>query len=142
MILMFQNRNSLYHGLWTIIFMIICLKFYCDYCIKFWFNSFFFLRFKKWQGKEHLVIFLKKKDDICLDVMAPLPSIGNLIEDNPRPTHQREEPSLKYRRIEPNEMDANSLECDIGLRPQIWQFPINKKRWDMMCSSQSWPKST
>ncbi len=31
----------------------------------------------------------------------------------------------KFRRIETNEIDANSLECNPGLRLQIWDYYVN-----------------
>jgi hypothetical protein len=43
-----------------------------------------------------------------------------------------ERPS-KYLRIQPAEMDATSLEYDLGLRLQIWEFPVNLQD-EMRCA--------
>ena len=39
----------------------------------------------------------------------------------------------KVPRIQPEEMNATSLECDPGLRPQIREYPVNLQ-YEMRCA--------
>jgi hypothetical protein len=52
------------------------------------------------------------------DTSEPTPSIDIPIFDNLQ---------TKFRRIETDEIDANSLECDPGLRLQIWDNYVNQR---------------
>jgi hypothetical protein len=73
--------------------------------------------------------FFKKKDVSHFNTAAAPDSEVNTPLDRPLATDLNapvtdERPS-KYPRIQPQEMDATSLEYDPRLCPQIWKFPVN-----------------
>ncbi|XP_059436118.1 uncharacterized protein LOC132169045 [Corylus avellana] len=67
--------------------------------------------------------FFKKKDgsqsevSTCTHLERPLATDLEALVTNERPS--------KCPRIQPEEMNATFLERDLGLRPQIWEFPVN-----------------
>ncbi|XP_059429354.1 uncharacterized protein LOC132163185 [Corylus avellana] len=67
--------------------------------------------------------FFKKKDasqlkvSTCTHLEKPLATDLEALVTNERPS--------KCPRIQPEEMNATFLERDPGLRPQIWEFPVN-----------------
>ena len=57
-------------------------------------------------------------NDATEHASKPTPSVDIPISDNLQ---------TKFWRIETDEIDANSLECDPELRPQIWDYHINQR---------------
>lgn len=69
--------------------------------------------------------FFKKKaiHDFHPSQPTPMPQAS---EVSPQASKPDERP-LKCRRIQPEEMDAINIERDPGLRPMIWEFPLNQR---------------
>ena len=52
---------------------------------------------------------------------------SKLIQDEQHLTEETEEHPSKLQKIGPKEVDVNALECDLGSRPQIWEYPSNQR---------------
>jgi hypothetical protein len=78
----------------------------------------FFLQLEKiWAKQKQYIHSLRKKYASGSEVNA------SMTEERPS----------KMPRIQPEEMNGTSLECDLGLRPQIREFPVNLQ-YEMRCA--------
>ncbi|GAV77981.1 LOW QUALITY PROTEIN: hypothetical protein CFOL_v3_21449, partial [Cephalotus follicularis] len=73
--------------------------------------------------KTKTIDFFFKKKDVCNSETTIPPLMPNIDASIPKVSEQRPH---KYSRIKPKEVYTTSLVRDPGLRPLIWDYPINQ----------------